>query len=109
MELALARLLLEEIPVAHLRRVLDDVSVTAPDSELAKGGWCGVGCNSTQGNKCGLKCAASPGVDVIDPEGRCGITQAELNTLRADLPALRRAVLLELNANVEKLKSTWRV
>ena len=97
----LIKYLVEEIPVARFRSILAD-----PKGAASSGGdWCGGDCGHTSGNKCGLKCAVPRGAgDVIDPEGRLGITQAELSQIRAKSPSLRQAVVKELQAQIDRLR-----
>ncbi|NWG26766.1 MAG: hypothetical protein HXY30_20500 [Pseudorhodoplanes sp.] len=95
----LAKYLIAEMPVAKLQEQLGG-------GERFDGALCGGSCGGPiDGLLCGAGCRPKSGApDVIDPEGRLGLTAKDLAAIRSDMPQLRKAVLYQLRTHIHQLK-----
>lgn len=99
----LATHLVAEIPVARLQLLLK----REPGNQLAsfEGVLCGGGCSGKDGAFCGSGCRPQQGApDVIDRDGQLGLTAKDLSDIRNDLPALRRAVVEQVDWHLARLR-----
>ena len=94
----LAQQLIAEMPVAKLQEQLGG-------GKRFDGGLCGGNCGGPiDGMLCGLGCRPKSGApDVIDPEGRSGLTAQDLAAIRNDMPQLRKAVLDQLRTHLHQI------
>lgn len=98
-----ARQLIAEMPVARLQMQLG-----GPDTRGFEGLVCGGGCLGGNGALCGFNCEPRADVpDVIDPEGKLGLTAQDLANIRNDLPKLRQAVADQLQTHLQQLRSSY--
>lgn len=95
----LAKQLIAEMPVAKLQEQLGG-------GERFDGLVCGGSCGGpVDGLLCGSGCRPKIGApDVIDPEGRSGLTASDLAQIRNDLPQLRKAVMDQLRTHIHQLR-----
>jgi hypothetical protein len=93
----LAKYLVAEMPVAKLQERLG--------GKRYDGIVCGGSCGEVDGLFCGGSCRPKSGaLDVIDPEGRLGLTAKDFTKIRNDLPKLRQAVLDQLETHLHQLR-----
>lgn len=94
----LAKYLIAEMPVAKLQEQLGG-------GERYDGALCGGNCGGpVDGMLCGGGCRPKIGApDVIDPEGRLGLTAQDLTAIRNDMPQLRKAVLDQLRTHLHQI------
>lgn len=100
----LAAELVAEVPITRLQHLFESAR-DGEDAFTAGGGFCGNNCSGASGSVCGIKCNPPAGAhDVIDREGLLALTEAELKTIRGDLPQLRQAVFNELVPHLDELR-----
>ena len=98
----LAKHLVTEIPVAKLQASL---KLQPGLIQASSGGFCGKGCTGVEGKVCGLDCKPkASATDVIDREGRLGLTAKDLTDIRKDFPKLRQAVARQIEVHLNKLR-----
>jgi len=100
---ALARSLLKEIPLGEIEQYLQVLNSGILQNRsalaVAKGNWCGVGCDTTQGHVCGLWCAVNMphgGVGAFDVYGHSDIPKQALQDAIADPQGFRKVLNAEL-------------
>jgi len=98
----LAKHMVVEMPVAKLQAIL---KLQPGLVQSSSGGFCGKGCPGVEGKACGLDCRPkASATDVIDREGRLGLTAKDLTAIRKDLPKLRQAVARQVEVHLGRLR-----
>jgi len=86
---------------AALQRILNNEE---PMAIASQGLFCGNSCR-VKGAVCGFNCVPlAQATNVIDPEGRLGITEQELADIKQNFPELRRAVAHKVEVELNKLR-----
>lgn len=97
----LADHLVAEVPIGRLQRLFGDIPVAGTGG----GNVCGLGCNPGTGALCGFSCRPPAAArDVIDPDGRLGLTAKDLDDIRRDLPKLRLAVVDQVESHLGHIR-----
>lgn len=98
----LATHLVAEVPVTRLQALLRRNPVDEP---MFDGILCGGNCTGKDGAFCGSGCGPHQAAEgIIDRDGRLGLTAKDLSDIRYDIPALRRAVIGQLDVQLARLK-----
>lgn len=98
----LATQLVAEIPVTRLQVLLK----RKPGDELQFDGlMCGGNCSGKDGGFCGSGCRPQQSApDVFDRDGHLGLTAKDLSDIRSDFPALRKAVIEQVDVHLARLR-----
>src|SRR5690606_4873300 len=94
----LATHLVAEIPIARLQVLLR----RPPEPEPAFDGLlCGGNCSGKDGAFCGSTCnPQNDAPDMLDREGKLGLSTADLSEIRNDFPRLRQAVVEQVDMHL---------
>lgn len=99
----LAGLLIEEVSVSKLQSLFADIPTASIGPQ--GGAVCGAGCRPGAGMLCGLSCRpAAAAQDVVDSDGRLGLTEKDIADIRMDLPKLRQAVVYQVESQLSALR-----